>query len=71
MHAKMFEPVKPTEVQSEAMEALRGEALNFAHVLDVYVPEGPDKTHLMRKFRDVVMWANVAIIRNADGSPRE
>jgi hypothetical protein len=71
VHAKMFDTVKPSDVQLEAMDALRKEAQLFVHILDVYVPEGADKTYLMRKFRDVIMWANVAIMRNQDGSPRE
>jgi hypothetical protein len=39
-------------------------------VLDAFVPEGPDKTYLMRKLREVAMWANVAVTRQPDGTPR-
>jgi len=53
------------------MTLCRTAAAEYAEVLDQYVPDGPDKTYLLRKLREIAMWANVAITRNADGSPRE
>ena len=52
------------------MAVCRNAAAEYAEVLDQRVPEGPDKTYLLRKLREVAMWANVAITQNSDGSPR-
>jgi hypothetical protein len=71
LHESTFEYLKPTVQQSLLMSEVRTEAKIFADALDRLLPEGPDKTYALRKFRDVVMWANVAITRNPDGSPRE
>lgn len=65
-----FEYLAPSELNIKAMNRVREAAGEYATVLDLYLPEGPDKTYLMRKLREVAMWANVAITRNADGSPR-
>jgi len=62
--------LNPTEDQKYDMAACRNAAAEYAEVLDQRVPEGPDKTYLLRKLREVAMWANVAITRNHDGSPR-
>jgi len=34
------------------------------------LPDGPDKTFIIRAHRANAMWSNVAITRQADGSPR-
>lgn len=52
------------------MQSLRKAAQEYYDVLDSNIPEGPDRTYLMRKLREVAMWANVAVSRNPDGSPR-
>lgn len=70
LHASTFEYLKPTELQLKAMEAVRAAGKTYADVLDKFIHDGPDKTYLLRKLREVGMWANVAITRNADGSPR-
>ncbi len=70
MHDGTFEYLKPTDDQLDQMAVVRGHAADFARALEANVPDGPDKTYLMRKFREVAMWANVAITRNQDGSPR-
>lgn len=70
MHPSTFDYLKPTEAQLARMAIVRTEAANFAATLAREVPDGPDKTYLLRKFREVAMWANVAITRQADGSPR-
>lgn len=69
-HPSTFEYLRPNEDQVATMERVRGAASNYAAILDANVPDGPDKTYLMRKLREVGMWANVAITRNPDGSPR-
>ncbi len=70
MHESTFEYLKPTDEQVEDMAIVRKEAAIFAAALERYLPEGPDKTYTLRKLREVAMWANIAITRQADGSPR-
>ena len=70
LHASTFQYLKPTETQTAAMERVRGATADYAAVLNLFIHDGPDKTYLMRKLREVAMWANVAITREADGSPR-
>ena len=70
MHKTAFEYLKPTDAQIENMATVRQASANFADILDAEVPDGPDKTYLMRKLREVVMWANVAITHQPDGTPR-
>ena len=69
LHKETFEYLKPTNDQPDAMTQVRFATTVYAQLLEAIVPEGPDKTYLLRKLREVAMWANVAITRNADGSP--
>lgn len=70
MHASTFEYLKPTDVQVETMARVREAAKAFCEVLERELPNGPDKTYIIRKHRENAMWANVAITREADGAPR-
>lgn len=70
MHSSTFEYLKPTDAQIETMARVREAAKVFCEVLDAELPDGPDKTYVIRKHRENAMWANVAITRDADGSPR-
>jgi hypothetical protein len=70
MHESTFEYLKPTAPQLSAMSELRKAAADYADALNRCLPEGPDKTYAMRKLREVAMWANVAVTRQPDGSPR-
>lgn len=70
MHISTFEYLKPTEDQLKQMSICRDAATTYAATLNTYLPDGPDKTFIMRKFREVAMWTNIAITRNPDGSPR-
>jgi len=71
LHPSTFEHLKPTEKQLLDMGDARAAAADYARALDALVPEGPDKTYILRKLREVAMWANVAITRGTDGSPRD
>ena len=71
MHLSTFDYLKPTDDQIETMAKVRGECARTARAFEELIPDGPDKTYLLRKFREVAMWANVAITRQPDGSPRE
>lgn len=70
MDSSTFEYLKPTDQQMASMSAVREAAKGYADSLDTFLPDGPNKTYIMRKLRDVAMWANIAITRNPDGSPR-
>lgn len=70
LHHETFNYQKPTEDQINKMQHVRDAAFSFTQILEANVPDGPDKTYLIRKFREVAMWANVAITKQPDGSPR-
>ena len=71
MHPSTFEYLKPTDEQIRLMAQVRKAAKEYCDILDVVLPDGPDKTYLLRKLREVGMWANVAITRLPDGTPRK
>ena len=70
MHSTTFEYLKPTDEQIESMAIVREAFAALSEKVLVTVPDGPDRTYLMRKLRECGMWANVAITRLPDGSPR-
>lgn len=69
MHESTFEYLKPQDWQITAMEQYRKAAKQYADVL-AFLPEGPDKTFIMRNHRTTAMWVNQTLTRLADGSPR-
>jgi hypothetical protein len=71
MHASTYEYIKPTDAQTERMARVRAAAKAYNDVLDAELPDGPDKTFVIRNHRSNAMWANVAITRQADGTPRD
>ena len=70
MHASTYDYLKPTDAQVEAMNKVREAARAYSDVLDAVLPDGPDKTFVIRNHRSNAMWANVAITRHTDGTPR-
>jgi hypothetical protein len=70
LHPTTFDYLLPTECQKEKMSLLRMAAKQYAEILDKALPEGPDKTYILRQHRSVAMWANVAITRLSNGAPR-
>jgi hypothetical protein len=70
MHQSTFDYLNPSDDQKRAMFILRDAAKTYAAVLDAHVQDGPDKTYLLRKLREVAMWANVAVTMHPDGAPR-
>lgn len=66
-----FDYLQPTPTQIDRMQRLRDAAKEYASVLQFTVADGPDKTYLLRKLREVAMWANVAVTRYPDGTPRK
>lgn len=70
MHSSTYEYLKPTDEQVDAMAKVRAAAKAYSDVLDAVLPDGPDKTFVIRNHRSNAMWANVAITRHPDGTPR-
>lgn len=70
LHPTTFEYLKPTDKQIETMAKLREAAKVYADTLDALLPDGPDKTFIIRAHRSNAMWVNVAVTRQADGAPR-
>lgn len=70
LHPDTFEYLKPTGAQLERMQLLRESAKLYAGHLEELLPPGPDKTYCLRELRTIAMWANVAVTREQDGSPR-
>jgi hypothetical protein len=70
LHPTTFEYLKPTDMQIAKMARVREAAKVFADVLDSELPSGADKTYVLRAHRSNAMWANVAITRQSDGTPR-
>lgn len=70
MHSSAFEYLKPTDEQMELMSRLRAAAKAYCDILDALLPDGPDKTYVIRNHRSNAMWVNVAVTRQPDGSPR-
>jgi hypothetical protein len=70
MHDSTYEYLKPTDEQMVQMATVRAAAKAYGDVLDACLPDGPDKTFVIRGHRSNAMWANVAITRQPDGAPR-
>lgn len=70
MHSSTYEYLKPTDEQLEKMSRLRAAAKAYGDVLDKELPDGPDKTYIIRAHRANAMWVNVAVTRQPDGTPR-
>lgn len=70
MHPSTYEYLKPTEDQIACMITVREAAKIYSNVLEAVLPEGPDKTFVIRNHRSNAMWANIAITRLPDGTPR-
>jgi len=71
MHPSTYEYLKPTDKQLAAMTKVRLAAKAYSEILEAILPDGPDKTYIIRAHRSNAMWANVAITRLPDGTPRE
>jgi hypothetical protein len=70
MHTSTYEYLQPTQEQIDQMARVRAAAKAYSEVLEAALPEGPDKTFVIRNHRSNAMWANVAITRLPDGTPR-
>ena len=70
MHPSTYEYLKPTDEQISRMAILREAAKVYGDVPEQELPDGPDKTFVIRAHRSNAMWVNVAITRLPDGTPR-
>lgn len=70
MHPSTYDFFKPTDEQVARMARVRAASKAYNDVLDAELPDGPDKTFIVRTHRTNAMWANVTITRGPDGSPR-
>ena len=70
LHPSTFEYLKPSDGQADVMNHMRKVTADYAAVIDQALDDGPDKTYILRRIRETAMWINVALTRNADGSPR-
>lgn len=70
MHASTHQYLNPTAEQKEQMSSLRAAAQSYQEALEAYLPDGPDKTFVIRNHRTTAMWANIAVTRQPDGTPR-
>jgi len=70
LHPSTFEQLKPTDEQLVIMRDARDAASHYANALERLLPEGPDKTYILRKLREIAMWVNMSIMRLPDGTPR-
>ena len=70
LHSSTYEYLKPTDEQVKQMSIVRAAAKAYSDILEGVLPDGPDKTFVIRAHRANAMWANIAITRQADGSPR-
>lgn len=66
-----FSYLKPTHEELEKMASMRAVFNNVALSIEHVVPDGPDRTYILRELRSIAMWVNVAITRHPDGSPRD
>lgn len=70
MHPSTFGYLQPSDEQIAKIGVLREAAKVYHDILDAELPDGPDKTFVIRAHRSNAMWANVAITRLPDGTPR-
>jgi hypothetical protein len=70
LHDSTFLYLKPTDRQVQDMDFVREAFKNMSKVLEQHLPDGPDKTYVIRHLRETAMWAHVAITRHQDGAPR-
>jgi hypothetical protein len=71
LHDLAFEFLSPSTDQIGRMSVLRQAFQTLNDIIEEQVPDGPDRTHTQRILRTAAMWANVAVTRHADGTPRD
>lgn len=64
-----FEDVTPTAEQQRTLDLMTRLTEEYVKHVDNILPDGPDKTYILRKLRGTAMWINVALTRLPDGTP--
>jgi hypothetical protein len=70
LHPSTFDYLRPSDNQLAAMDALRKKTAAYAETLERLLPDGADKTYILRRVRETAMWINVCLTREVDGCPR-
>jgi hypothetical protein len=70
MHAETFNPVTVTPAQAEKHKRLSAAAWAYLDAIEADVPEGPDRTFILRNHRTTALWAAEAVMKLPDGTPR-
>lgn len=70
LHPTTFEYLKPTDAQIAQMTEGRQRTFVYANAIEALLPDGSDKTYILRRIRETAMWINVSITCEADGTPR-
>jgi hypothetical protein len=70
LHPSTFEYLRPSDEQVAVMGQARALSKEYAEEIAALLPDGADMTYILRRIRETAMWINVAITREADGSPR-
>src|SRR6516164_375608 len=70
IHPTAFDHISPTEDQIGKMADITEAFKICANTILQSVPAGSDQTYILHQLRDCAMWANAAILRNPDGSPK-
>ncbi len=70
MHPSTYDYLNPTDDQKAKMARLREAAKVYGETLEKELPEGPDKTFVIRAHRSNAMWVNISLTRQPDGTPR-
>lgn len=71
LHPSTYQYLLPTDDMKVQMAKVREAAKVYSDVIEANLPDGPDKENILTNHRSNAMWANVAITREADGTPRE
>jgi hypothetical protein len=71
LHPTTFEYLKPTPAQILQMATFHKANGDYCRLLELELPDSPDKTFILRELRSLAMWINVAITRQPDGAPRQ
>jgi hypothetical protein len=70
LHPTTFGFLKPNQAGIDKMAEARAATTEYAKRIEEILTDGPDKTYILRKVREIGMWALVSVTREADGTPR-
>jgi hypothetical protein len=71
MHESTMKYLKPSEEQLATMDTVRAVFADTLTLVDNLLPPGRYKSLAITAIEEAAMWANKAITRESDGTPRE